>query len=111
LEPDYRVWGGFDGRGLVVRSPEPIDFHPADKTVNVVPVGSLRDAVAFATVATQTVGVYPPSAKTELRDALAGAGVQRIVNLGSALRGSLGNPHDAMYPLHRFVNWVVDDDA
>jgi hypothetical protein len=111
LEPDYRVWGGFDGRGLVVRSPEPIDFHPADKTVNVVPVGAMRDAVAFATVATQTVGVYPPSAKNELRDALAGAGVQRIVNLGSALRGSLGNPHDAMYPLHRFVNWVVDDDA
>lgn len=39
------------------------------------------------------------------------AGVQRVVKLGSALSGSIGNPHDAMYPLHRFVNWVVDDDA
>jgi hypothetical protein len=33
------------------------------------------------------------------------------VKLGSAMKGSMGNPHDAMYPLHRFVNWVVDDDA
>ncbi|MET7353973.1 acyl-CoA reductase [Streptomyces mirabilis] len=49
--------------------------------------------------------------KAELRDRLVGAGVQRVVKLGSALSGSIGNPHDAMYPLHRFVNWVVDDDA
>jgi Acyl-CoA reductase (LuxC) len=111
LEPDYRVWGGFDGRGLVVRSPEPVDFHPTNKTVNVVPVNSMAHAVAFATVATQTVGVYPSSAKSDLRDALATAGVQRVVKLGSALTGSQGNPHDAMFPLHRFVNWVVDDDA
>ncbi|MGC7101464.1 acyl-CoA reductase [Amycolatopsis lurida] len=111
LEPEYRVWGDFDGRGLVVRSPEPVDFHPENKTVNVVPVASILDAAAFATVATQTVGVYPAERKAELRDRLATAGVQRVVRLGSALTGSIGNPHDAMYPLHRFVNWVVDDDA
>ncbi len=111
LEPDYRIWGGYDGSGLVVRSPEPVDFHPTNKTVNVVPVESLMDATRFATVATQTVGVYPDHRKAELRDRLATAGVQRVVRLGSALRGSLGNPHDAMYPLHRMVQWVVDDDA
>jgi hypothetical protein len=111
LEPDYRVWGGYDGRGLVVRSPDPVDFHPTNKTVNVVPVQAMRDAGAFATVATQTVGVYPFHRKAELRDRLATAGVQRVVKLGSALKASLGNPHDAMYPLHRMVHWVVDDDA
>ncbi|HEY5852582.1 MAG TPA: acyl-CoA reductase [Aldersonia sp.] len=111
LEPDYRVWGGFDGRGLVVRSPEPVDFHPTNKTVNVVPVTSLQDATRFATVATQTVGVYPDHRKAEIRDRLATAGVQRVVRLGSAMTGSMGTPHDGMYPLHRFVNWVVDDDA
>jgi hypothetical protein len=111
LEPDYRIWGEYDGRGLVVRSPEPVDFHPTNKTVNVVPVTSMLDATAFATVATQTVGVYPSHRKAELRDRLATAGVQRVVKLGSAMKGSMGNPHDAMYPLHRFVNWVVDDDA
>ncbi|MGV9744335.1 acyl-CoA reductase [Rhodococcus zopfii] len=111
LEPDYRVWGTFDGSGLVVRSPEMVDFHPTNKTVNVIPVSNLRDAASYATVATQTVGVYPSHRKTEVRDLLATAGVQRIVNLGSALAGSMGSPHDGMYPLHRFVNWVVDDDA
>ncbi|MEU6642849.1 acyl-CoA reductase [Saccharomonospora sp. NPDC046836] len=111
LEPGYRTWGDYDGRGLVVRSPEPVDFHPTNKTVNVVPVASMLDAVAFATVATQTVGIYPTHRKTEVRDRLATAGVQRVVKLGSAFTGSIGNPHDAMYPLHRFVNWVVDDDA
>ncbi|MFF0044685.1 acyl-CoA reductase, partial [Streptomyces mirabilis] len=38
LAPDYQVWGGYDGRGLVIRSPEPVDFHPDGKIVNVVPV-------------------------------------------------------------------------
>jgi hypothetical protein len=111
LEPDYQVWGGFEGGGLVVRSPEPVDFHPTNKTVNVVPVASMADATAYATVATQTVGVYPSQRKTEVRDRLAAAGVQHIVRLGSALNGTIGNPHDGMYPLHRFVNWVADDDA
>lgn len=111
LEPDYRVWGKYDGSGLVVRSPEPVDFHPTNKTVNVVPVASMVDAANFATVATQTVGVYPTHRKAEIRDRLATAGVQRVVKLGSALTGSMGSPHDGMYPLHRFVNWVVDDDA
>jgi hypothetical protein len=111
LEPDYRVWGEFDGRGLVVRSPEMVDFHPTNKTVNVIPVDHMRDAAALATVATQTVGVYPTHRKAEIRDDLATAGVQRLVKLGSAMKGSMGGPHDGMYPLHRFVNWVVDDDA
>jgi hypothetical protein len=111
LEPEYRVWGAFDGRGLVVRSPEMVDFHPTNKTVNVIPVDSMRDAAALATVATQTVGVYPTYRKAEIRDDLATAGVQRLVKLGSAMKGSMGGPHDGMYPLHRFVNWVVDDDA
>ncbi len=106
-----RGTGPFDGRGLVVRSPEMVDFHPTNKTVNVIPVATMRDAASLATVATQTVGVYPTHRKAEIRDDLATAGVQRVVRLGSAMTGSMGSPHDGMYPLHRFVNWVVDDDA
>jgi hypothetical protein len=111
LEPDFRVWGSFDGSGLVVRSPEPVDFHPTHKTVNVIPVSAVLDAVRYATVATQTVGVYPTYRKRELRDPLASAGAQRVIRLGSALTGSAGGPHDGMFPLHRLVTWVVDDDA
>jgi hypothetical protein len=111
LEPDYRVWGEFDGSGLVVRSPEPLDFHPTAKTVNVIQVAKMGDAAAFATVATQTVGVYPTHRKPEVRDRLASAGVQRVVRLGSALKATMGGPQDGMYPLHRMMNWVHDDYA
>ncbi len=111
LEPDYRIWGEFDGRGVVVRSPEPVDFHLSHKTVNVVPVSSMTEAARHANVATQTVGVFPASRKREVRDLLATAGVQRVMVLGNCHGGSAGNPHDGMYPLHRFMNWVCDDDT
>lgn len=110
MEPFYRVWGAPDGRGIVIRSEEPVPFHPMFKTVNVVPVKNLADAVRYASVATQTVGVYPGSRKAGLRNDLCAAGVQRIVNLGSALGAMLGLPHDGFLPLSRFVRWVVDED-
>ncbi|MFF3659301.1 acyl-CoA reductase [Streptomyces olivochromogenes] len=109
LTPDYRVWGGYDGRGLVIRSPEPVDFHPDGKMVNVVPVAELAEAVAYAGVATQTVGVYPGIRKTELRDALACAGVQRVVSLGGAGGMPPGLSHDGFYPLQRLMRWVNDE--
>lgn len=110
LDDLYRVWGRYDGTGLVIRSDEPVGFQPSGKAVNVVPVDRLRDAVAFANAATQTVGVYPPERKAELRDPLASAGVQRVVTLGKALGGGPGLPHDGFYPMHRFVKWVADED-
>lgn len=109
LEPDYRVFGAYDGRGLVVRSPEPVEFHPTGKTVNVVTVPSLMAAAGYATVATQTVSLYPPARKAEVRDALVGAGVQRIVPLGGSSDLLAGMPHDGMYPLSRMVRWAVDE--
>jgi hypothetical protein len=110
----FRVWGDYDGHGLVIRSDEPVDFHPIAKTVNVVPVRSLTEAVGRATVATQTVGVYPAARKRDLRDALAGAGVQRVVTLGGAMglaTSGHGLPHDGSFPLQRLVRWVSDEDT
>ena len=107
---DLKVWGGFDGRGLVILSEEPVGFHPTNKTSNVVMVGSLDDAVHYVNVATQTIGVYPYERKAQLRDRLAGAGAQRVCRLGTANAHVLGSPHDAMFPLQRFVNWIGDDD-
>ena len=109
MEPHYRVWGGYEGRGVVVRSEDPVDFHPDGRVVNVVPVASLAQAVRKATVATQTVGVFPPGRKAELRDALAAAGVQRVVTLGQAVMFETGLSHDGFYPLQRFVRWVNDE--
>ena len=109
LEPMYRVWGDYRGGGTVIRSEDPVDFYPTNKTVNVVPVEHLADAIRHATVATQTVGIHPTARATGLRDALSAAGVQRIVPLGEVARGLEGLPHDGFYPIRRFVRWVLDD--
>ena len=115
LDPLYRVFGKSDGSGLVIRSDEPVDFHPDRKTVNVIQVPSLHEAIAHVTVATQTVGIYPASRKADLRDALASAGAQRIVTLGRVISTDTfgGQPHDAIFPIHRMMKWIIDegDDA
>lgn len=107
---DVKTWGGFDGRGLVILSNSPVEFQPTSKTSNVVMVESLDDAVRYVNVATQTIGVYPYARKAQLRDQLASAGAQRLCRLGTANAHVLGSPHDAMYPLQRFVHWMGDDD-
>lgn len=108
LGGQYRVWGNYAGGGLVIRSSEPVEFHPTHKTVNVVHVDSMKAAARFANVATQTVGVYPPARKGEVRDDFASVGAQRIVSLGEANMGYHGLPHDGFRPLHRLVRWIGD---
>ncbi|MED5815333.1 acyl-CoA reductase [Mycolicibacterium sp. 050232] len=107
---ELEVFGRFDGRGMVLLSDVPVDFHPSNKISNVVMVPSLQDAVRYVNVATQTVGVYPYGRKAELRDAVAGGGAQRVCRVGTANGHVAGGPHDAMYPLARFVHWMGDDD-
>ncbi|MBP2368542.1 acyl-CoA reductase [Pseudonocardia parietis] len=111
LDDEYRVWGRTDGTGLVIRSDAPVDFHPINKTANVVRVDSLDDAMRHVNVATQTVGFSPPERMADYRDRLASGGAQRIVRLGEAGPSTIGNPHDAMYPLHRFVHWMAHEDG
>jgi len=111
LDDEFGVWGRADGTGIVIRSDEPVDFHPVNKTANVVRVDSLDDATKYVDVATQTVGFYPFHRIPDYRDRLAGGGAQRIVHLGEAGPSTIGNPHDAMYPLHRFVHWMTHEDG
>lgn len=111
LMDEAKVWGDYDGHGLVVLTDEPVGFHPSNKTVNVVHVPSLDAAVKHVNVATQTIGVWPPERKRSLRDRLAAAGAQRVVRLGGAGKHVAGSPHDAMFPLQRFVRWMSDEDA
>jgi Acyl-CoA reductase (LuxC) len=110
MDPLYRVFGSDDGTGLVVRSDEPVEFFPSNKTVNVVAVASLDDALQYINVATQTVSMYPPSRKTEMRNILAETGVQRVVHVGGAPAMPAGLAHDGFFPLQRFVRWVNDED-
>jgi hypothetical protein len=110
MDEGFRVFGGFDGRGMVILSDQPVDFHPTNKTANVVHVNSLDDAIRYVNVATQTIGIYPAERKAHLRDRIASGGGQRICRLGTAARHVMGSPHDAMYPLQRYVHWMADDD-
>ena len=111
MDDDYGVWGRTDGSGLVIRSEAPVDFHPVNKTANVVRVDSLDDAIKYINVATQTVGFYPFERMADYRDRLASGGAQRIVHLGESGPSTVGNPHDAMYTMHRFVHWMTHEDG
>jgi hypothetical protein len=112
LEPVYRVFGQPDGRGMVIRSSEPVSFNPGGKLVNVVTVDRLADAIPHVTVATQSVGVYPQSRIAEVRDGLSSAGAQRIVGLGNINNGKFGGlPHDGGWPVHKMMHWVVTEAA
>jgi hypothetical protein len=109
MDDFYRIWGDYAGAGIVIRSEDPVEFHPDGRVVNVVRVDDLRDAMPHVNLATQTVGVYPPSRKAELRDILGNAGVQRVVDIGNAMNLERGLPHDGFYPLMRFMRWVNDE--
>ena len=111
MDDEYRVWGRPNGKGVVIRSEEPVDFHPINKTANVVRVDSLDDAVKWVNVATQTVGFFPFDRMATYRDRLASGGAQRITHLGEAGPSTIGNPHDAMYAMHRFVHWMAHEDG
>lgn len=109
MSPAYEVFGAADGSGLVILSDDPVGFHPSAKTVNVVRVPTLHDALRHVNVATQTVGIFPPSRAAELRDPLAAHGMQRLVPLGEVINVAPGYPHDGFFALHRFVKWLVDE--
>lgn len=110
LEPLYRVFGEPNGGGMAIRSDEPVSFTPSGKLVNVVRVDTLDDAMQHVTVATQTVGAWPPDIIPIYRDRLASAGAQRVVHLGGSMEGKFGgSPHDGSFPLHRMMHWVAAD--
>lgn len=108
--PDYyRVWGDYSGKGIVIRSDEPVEFHPEYRIANVVRIDDLSDAVSEVNVATQTVSIYPPQRRIELRDRIFSAGAQRVTDIGGAgwMEGGLG--HDGFFPMQRLVRWLNDE--
>lgn len=111
----YEVIGGEEGEGAVIVSqlPEPVDFAVklADRTVNIVPVDTIGDALAAFNSFTQTVGVYPESLKDALLDIIPLFGAQRIVSLGYATAGSAAMPQDGIEPLRRMGKWIVNEKS
>lgn len=114
--PDwYRVHGGADGEGAVIVSQldEPVEFHRSlsGRVANVVPVDSPEDVLPHVNASTQTVGIWPESLKTALRDRLPLHGAQRLVSLGHAANPHFAIPQDAIEPVRRMVKWIVDESC
>ena len=119
----YWVMGDTLKGGVVVsRFSDRVDFHEhlSNRIVNLVPIPNLLDVVRWCDDSTQTVGIYPERLRETMRDALALAGVQRMLPLlgvesttqatedGSELPGM---PHDGIEPMRRMVRWVIDEAA
>jgi len=109
----YRIWGGTRGEGAVIVSQldEPVSFHRSlsGRVANVVPVDDPAAALAHVNASTQTIGIYPESLKTTLRDILPLHGAQRLVSLGYAARPHPASPQDAIEPVRRMAKWIVDE--
>ncbi|OLS25636.1 MAG: hypothetical protein HeimC3_13840 [Candidatus Heimdallarchaeota archaeon LC_3] len=113
---DYQVYGGAHNEGAVIVSKEydsKVDFAESlcSKTVNIVPIKSVKDVLPAINVATQTIGLYPESVKPNYRDEFIRAGAQRIVTLGGAAKGMIGMPQDGVELARRMVKWVVDESS
>jgi hypothetical protein len=113
MDDFYRVFGGEDREGAIVVSQmdEPVDFSAmlSGRVANIVPVDSIEKVTAVVNAYTQTIGIYPESLKTELRDSLPLYGAQRLTSLGYAASVNFAIPQDAMEPVRRMCRWIVDE--
>tara|TARA_R110002110_G_scaffold400712_1_gene617254 strand:- start:1423 stop:2874 length:1452 start_codon:yes stop_codon:yes gene_type:complete len=112
LEDWYRVYRDDEANGAIIVSQldEPVSFSGslACRTANIVPVKSMTEILRRINSSTQTVGVYPATTKTAIRDALALRGAQIIISLGYVARINSNGPMDGMEPERRMLKWLVD---
>jgi hypothetical protein len=113
MDDFYRVYGGEEREGAVVvsQSDEPVGFSAmlSGRVANIVPVASIDDVTKVVNAYTQTIGIFPESLKTELRDRLPLFGAQRLTSLGYAASVNFAIPQDAMEPVRRMCKWIVDE--
>jgi hypothetical protein len=114
-EDNYRVFGKDIRDGIVIVSQidDAVDFSGrlANRVANLVPVPTIDAAIGYVNADTQTIGVYPESLKTAIRQRLAYHGAQRIVSLGYAAHISLATPQDGIEPLRRMCKWIFEESC
>jgi hypothetical protein len=106
------IGGGPAGAVIVSQIDEPVDFARllTNRVANLVPFDSLETPIRSTNAYTQTVGIYPDSLRTQLRDRLAFHGAQRLVSLGYSGRFANIGPHDGIEPLRRMCKWIVEEE-
>ena len=113
LEDDfYKVYRGADRCGAVIvsQSDDIVEFANllACRTVNIVPVADVEDILKRMSADTQTIGIYPPSFRIEIRDRLGFQGAQHLIDLGYLVKMQFVGPTDAMEAERRMLKWVKD---
>jgi hypothetical protein len=113
---EFRLFGGRRNEGAVIvsQSDAPVDFARmlACRVANIVPIDDVETAVRSVNSYTQTIGIFPETLKTALRDRLVFQGAQRLVSLGGAATlMRTPQPQDGIEPLRRSVKWITDESA
>lgn len=99
-----------DDWAIVVLPEEDIDFrHPLTRTVFIHPVDDLGNIAKYLNRESQTLSVYPWDASLDHRDAWAGAGTDRIVELGWSRMPRSGFTHDGVLGMHGLTRMVSID--
>jgi hypothetical protein len=116
VDDEFKLYGGRTNEGAVIvsQSDNAVDFARmlACRVANIVPIDDVETAVRSVNAYTQTIGIYPESLKSALRDRLAYQGAQRLVSLGGAATlMRTPQPQDGIEPLRRSVKWIVDERA
>ena len=116
VEDEFRLYGGRRNEGAVIvsQSDNAVDFARmlACRVANIVPIDDVETAVRSVNAYTQTIGIFPETLKTSLRDRLAYQGAQRLVSLGGAATlMRTPQPQDGIEPLRRSVKWITDESA
>lgn len=98
------------GAIIISQFDEAVEFSDilCNRTANLVPVPNIEDALRRITAASQTIGIYPDTLKTQIRDALAIQGAQNIVPLGKATQSGFIGPQDGLEVERRMLKWVRD---
>jgi len=105
------IGGGLAGAVLISQIEEPVEFARilTNRVANIVPFDSLETPIHAVTAYTQTIGIYPESLKSAIRDRLVFHGAQRLVSLGYATQVTFPGLQDGIEPLRRMCKWVTDE--
>ena len=104
--------GNHDWTIIVIDNLSAMGESPLGRTLFVVPVDSLKDAVGYVDKYTMVAAFSDRNDLVKYRDSIAMQGVDRLTEVGHMGHLPAGMPHEGRYDLTRLVKFVsVDIDA
>lgn len=94
---------------VIICEPAQVTKHPRGRTLYIHPIQNIQDVYQYLDPSVQSVSILPLALSLQIRDQLALAGVDRIIELGVNNVFRIGSSHDGVYPLQRMVRFVSHD--